>query len=88
MIFTEPCCEELRLALTCGQADYAFEQINGDGPLTILAYSVWGSVQRDDGTAKPSKGQVAYDVLFCPFCGVPLQTREAIAEWHARQKRH
>ena len=81
MIFSAPCCEDLRASLQAGE-DRVLRLLDGDnGPLVLSSHSVWGEA---DG--KPSKGRVIAPVYFCPFCGAHLQTREGIEEWVAKSK--
>ena len=69
MIFTEPCCKELKLCLEFGD-DRTFHKAAGDtGPLLVRTasstYSARGSTERQFHEQA---------VLFCPFCGTRLQT--------------
>ena len=76
MIFSTPCCDELRKTLAAGE-DRMLKLLDGDsGPLVLSSHSVWGKA----GGA-PAKGRVMAPVYFCPFCGTRLQTREGVAEW-------
>ena len=73
MIFSSPCCDDLRSALTDGE-DPTLRLLHGEGsPLVLSSHSVWG-----EAAGKPAKGRVMAPVYFCPFCGTGLQTREAV----------
>ena len=73
MIFSSPCCDDLKAALTAGE-DGALRLLHGEGsPLVLNLHSVWG-----EAAGKPAKGRAMAPVYFCPFCGTCLQTREEI----------
>src|SRR5436190_653677 len=76
MIFSTPCCDDLRASLAAGE-DRTLQLLRGDsGPLVMSSHSVWGEMG-----GSPSKARVMAPVYFCPFCGTRLQTREGIADW-------
>jgi len=73
MIFSNPCCDDLKAALTGGE-DNVLKLLDGEGsPLVLVSHSVWGQA-----AGKPAKGRVMAPVYFCPFCGKRLQTREGV----------
>ena len=73
MIFSSPCCDDLKAALTARE-DGALRLLHGEGsPLVLNLHSVWG-----EAAGKPVKGRAMAPVYFCPFCGTRLQTREEI----------
>ena len=78
MIFSAPCCDALKNCLICGDEDRALVHLAGEktAPLAIRAYSVWG-----ESGGRPVKAGVTYPILFCPFCGERLQTREGVEDW-------
>lgn len=81
MIFSQPCCDDLRAALTAGE-DRALRLEHGEGsPLVLSSHSVWG-----ESAGKPAKGRVTAPVYFCPFCGTRLQTREGVEAFVASCK--
>jgi hypothetical protein len=62
------CCKDLDDAMT--QVPRSFFRVEDNGVLLLTV----GYVQTEQGP-----GWFDQAVLFCPFCGVQLQTREAIA---------
>jgi hypothetical protein len=73
MIFSNPCCEDLKAALTACQ-DGALRLLHGRGsPLVLNLHAVCG-----EAGGKPAKGRAMAPVYFCPFCGTRLQTREGV----------
>ncbi len=62
------CCKDMRDALTLPEQRFLFTQ---DG--TGVLYLTIGSVNTDQGI-----GYFDQAVLFCPFCGTQLQTRDEI----------
>ena len=73
MIYSSPCCDDLKAALTAGE-DRALRLLRGEGsPLVLSSHSVWG-----EAAGKPAKARVMAPVYFCPFCGTRLQTREGV----------
>jgi hypothetical protein len=73
MIFSSPCCDDLKAALAAGE-DRALRLLHGESsPLVLISHSVWG-----EAAGKPAKARVMAPVYFCPFCGSHLQTREGV----------
>ena len=78
MLFHEPCCNILEKALTLG--DKQMFRVMGEqrpGPLVVSVYYI----------AREYEGQMATlwtdnAVLFCPFCGTQLQTKDSVDEWY------
>lgn len=77
MIFSEPCCAQLKECLESGE-DRAFHRLGADGkgPLFLTAFS---SQYETRGGEERQWFEVP--VLFCPFCGRHLQTREAVERY-------
>jgi hypothetical protein len=63
----EPCCEDLRYAVEDASEPSFFVNEGGVLFLTI------GRIRTDEG-----EGLFDQAVLYCPFCGAVLQTREGI----------
>ena len=66
------CCDELKRALTAAPENTSMFSVDGGG-----LYLTVGLLPHATGTA--SFGMA---VLFCPFCGVALQTREVLKRRH------
>jgi hypothetical protein len=69
MIFTEPCCQVLKICLAEGE-DRTFHRLGGgNGPLHVRVY-----------TTRAGQDLQFHEqaVIFCPFCGTRLQTSEAV----------
>jgi len=62
------CCKDLKDALTLPQQRFLFMQED-----TGVLYLSIGRVETDEGMAWLDQA-----VLFCPFCGVQLQTKDQI----------
>lgn len=72
MIFTEPCCQVLKICLAEG-GERAFQRLCGhNGPLHVRVYTTGEGQDRNF---------VWQAVIFCPFCGTRLQTAEAVQKF-------
>jgi hypothetical protein len=79
MIFSSPCCDKLKTALTAGE-DGALRLLHGEGsPLVLNLHSVYG-----EAAGKPAPGRAMAPVYFCPFCGTRLQTCEEVIAFAER----
>ena len=80
MLFTQPCCERLREALTEG--DERMFDLIGE-PVSVLMLAVANTRQEHNG--QMARVWIHAPVYFCPFCGTRLQTPAAVEQWQNAQ---
>lgn len=84
MIYSKPCCEDLRVALSSGDKGLRPFARSLGGPLALSCYSHVGEIKHADGRTEPLVSSKLLIVYFCPFCGSELQTKEGVDDWNKK----